>query len=316
MIVAEKLTKYYGDHAAIADVSFEIQSGEVVGLLGLNGAGKTTTLRVLSGLLVPTAGHVSLDGIDTAEEPEAVRSHIGFLPEIPPLYPEMRVAEYLIFAARIKGFDGDLDAALNDALRATDLNNVRHDFIGTLSHGFKRRVGIAQAIVHRPKLILLDEPTSGLDPRQIVHMRGLIRNLRSNNTILLSSHILREVEQVCDRIIVLQNGRVVASGTPDELARKVAGNTTVKVEVRGAATELAAALNKAAEVAKHDIDHESGGLTSATVELKSDSLEALAKTLVDSGLGLRGLQRVQLELENTFLKLTATEENSSEEAMS
>ncbi|MEE8408398.1 MAG: ABC transporter ATP-binding protein [Myxococcota bacterium] len=316
MIVAENLTKYYGDHAVIADVSFEIQAGEVVGLLGLNGAGKTTTLRVLSGLLVPTAGRIRVDGIDTAEEPEAVRSRIGFLPEIPPLYPEMRVSEYLAFAARIKGFSGDLDAAINDALSATELNDARHDFIGTLSHGFHRRVGIAQAIVHRPKLILLDEPTSGLDPRQIVHMRGVIRNLGRNNTILLSSHILREVEQVCDRIIVLQDGRIVASGTHDELARKVAGKTTVKVEVRGAAIELVAALGKAAEVARHNIDNEAGGLTRATVELKSDSLEALAKTLVDSGLGLRGMQRVHLELENTFLKLTATEKNPSKEATS
>lgn len=311
MIVAENLTKYYGDLAAVADVSFSLKEGEVVGLLGLNGAGKTTTLRILSGLLLPTSGQVTVDGVRMEDEPEKARASIGFLPEVPPLYGDMTVEAFLAFVARIKGFSGDLDRAIDDAVAATDLGSVRRDFIRTLSHGYKRRVGIAQALVHKPALILLDEPTSGLDPRQITHMRDLVRNLRGSHTVLVSSHILREVEQICDRIILLRDGRLVASGTREELAAKVAASNKVRVEVRGGAQELAAALAKVKDAVKgHQIDHEGDGVTGATIELAGDAREELAKALVDSGLGLRGMQRVQLELESTFLQLT--EEGSKE----
>lgn len=311
MIVAENLTKFYGDLAAVADVSFTLSKGEVVGLLGLNGAGKTTTLRILSGLLLPTSGQVTVDGVRMEEEPEKARARIGFLPEVPPLYGDMTVEGYLIFVARIMGFSGDLGAAIDDAVAATDLGKVRRDFIRTLSHGYKRRVGIAQALVHKPALILLDEPTSGLDPRQITQMRDLVRSLRGNHTVLVSSHILREVEQICDRIILLRNGRVVAVGTREELAAKVAASNKIRVEVRGGAQELSAALAKVKEAVKgHWIDHERDGLTDATIEMSRDAREELAKTLVDAGLGLRGMQRVQLELESTFLQLT--EEGSEE----
>ncbi|MBI3178947.1 MAG: ABC transporter ATP-binding protein [Deltaproteobacteria bacterium] len=306
MIVAERLTKYYGDRAAVADVSFTIAGGEVVGLLGLNGAGKTTTLRILSGLLLPTAGRVSIAGADMAREPEAARARIGFLPEQPPLYPEMTVRAYLEFVAHIKGFSGDVDQAIADALAAADLTSVAGDRISTLSHGFQRRVGIAQAIVHKPTLILLDEPTAGLDPVQIVQMRQLVRGLRGRNTILVSSHLLSEIHQVCDRILVMQNGRIVAEGSEQELAGRLGSKTTVSVEVRGAAAALAAALSRAA-VARHHIDREENGLTYATVELKSDNREELARALVEAGLGLRRLERVELELESIFLKLTSSE---------
>ncbi len=306
MIVAERLTKYYDDRAAIADVSFTIADGEVVGLLGLNGAGKTTTLRILSGLLLPTAGKVNIAGADLAREPEAARARIGFLPEQPPLYPEMSVRAYLTFVARIKGFAGDLDQAIREALDAANLGAVADDRISTLSHGFQRRVGIAQAIVHRPTLILLDEPTAGLDPVQIVQMRQVVRGLRGRNTILVSSHLLSEIHQVCDRILVMQNGNIVAEGSEQELAAKLGGKTTVSLEVRGAAAALASALSLGA-VARHHIDREENGLTYATVELKSDNREELARALIDAGLGLRRLERVELELESIFLKLTTGE---------
>lgn len=305
MIVAEHVTKYYGAHAAVDDLSFAVGEGEVVGLLGLNGAGKTTTLRLLSGLLMPTSGRVLIGGLDMAEDPEAARARIGFLPETPPLYLEMTVRDFLVFVARIKGVRRTLDACLAEALAATDLVEVQNEPIGTLSHGYHRRVGIAQAIIHRPNLILLDEPTSGLDPVQVVHMRKLIRGLRGKNTIMVSSHILGEIHQMCDRIFVLQDGRIAAEGSEEQLAGRVASTTRVSVEIRGDRHALALALGQAARVAHHTIDRESQGITYATVELETDSREELARTLIQAGLGLRRLERVRLELESIFLKLTA-----------
>jgi ABC-2 type transport system ATP-binding protein len=304
MVVVDGATKYYGETAAVADLSFSIAEGEVVGLLGLNGAGKTTTLAILSGLLQPTSGRVTVAGIDMGDEPEAIRTRVGFLPEKPPLYPEMQVESYLRFVARIKGVRNDLETAVENAVAATYLNDVRYERIGTLSHGFQKRVGIAQAIVHNPALILLDEPSNGLDPVQVVHMRQLIRGLRGKNTILVSSHILTEIHELCDRIFVLQDGRVVAEGTEQELSGRLTGSTTVSVEVRGGQAELAQALARAGQVARHTVDREDAGITYATVELKNDSREDLAKSLVEAGLGLRRLDQVSLELENIFLQLT------------
>lgn len=307
MIVAEHVTKYYGAHAAVSDLSFRIAEGEVVGLLGLNGAGKTTTLRILSGLLVPTSGQVHIAGMDMAKEPEAVRARLGFLPETPPLYPEMTVGDFLTFVARIKGVTSQLDGALTEALAATDLTNVRDEVIATLSHGYHRRVGIAQAIIHKPALVLLDEPTSGLDPVQVVHMRRLIRNLRGKNTIIVSSHILSEIHQLCDRIFVLQDGRIAAEGTENELAGRVAHSTHVAVEVRGDVKTLVAALGRGPKVVRHTIEHEVQGVVTASVELESDTREELAQALIQAGLGLRRLERVRVELESIFLRLTGGE---------
>ncbi|MEZ4272436.1 MAG: ABC transporter ATP-binding protein [Myxococcota bacterium] len=308
MIVAENITKYYGARAAVDDISFSIQDGEVIGLLGLNGAGKTTTLRILSGLLVPSSGRLLVDGVDMAESPELARSKIGFLPETSPLYPEMTVEDFLVFVARINGVRRDLDSVLENSLVATDLLAYRQARIETLSHGYRRRVGIASAIVHNPALILLDEPTGGLDPVQIVHMRRLIRNLRQKHTVIVSSHILGEIHQMCDRIFVLQHGRIVAWGSEEELSKHLRGVTQVKVEVRGCVDALAAALKKAAQVAHHTIQREADGIVEATVELQSDTREDLARVLTTEGLGLRRLDRVSLELENIFLNLTGEPE--------
>ncbi|MBI5511491.1 MAG: ABC transporter ATP-binding protein [Deltaproteobacteria bacterium] len=304
MIVAEHLTKYYGERAAVDDVSFIIKQGEVVGLLGLNGAGKTTILRILSGLLVPTSGRVSIAGVDLAANPEEVRAHIGFLPEQPPLYPEMTVTAFLAFVARIKGLRKNIAAAVREALEVTDLVAVADDRIGTLSHGYMRRVGIAQAVVHRPPLVLLDEPTSGLDPVQIVHMRKLIRSLAGNHTVIVSSHILGEIHQLCDRILVVKQGRIAAEGAEEELAGKVATATVVKVEVRGDAAQLATVLKGLPLVSRHTVNREAAGVTEATIEMTSDGREALSAAVIRAGLGLRRLERVTLELESIFLELT------------
>lgn len=312
MIIVENVTKYYGDRAAVRDVSFTIREGEIVGLLGLNGAGKTTTLKMLSGVILPTAGRLTIAGIDISQDPDALRARIGFLPETPPLYPEMRVIDFLLFVARIKGVRADVERRVESAIAAADLGEVREQLIGTLSHGYQKRVGIAQAIVHEPALILLDEPTSGLDPKQVVHMRKLIRTLGERHTVIVSSHILSEIQQLCDRIIVLNKGAIAAVGTEAELAQRMATSTTVSIEVRGEREALATALAKAASVARHTIDAEADGLTQATVELKDDGREELARELVQAGLGLRRLERVGLELESIFLKLTGTESQSSE----
>ena len=310
IIEIDGVTKYYGAHAAVSDLSFRISPGEVVGLLGLNGAGKTTTLRILSGLLVPTSGRVTIAGIDMARDPEGVRSRIGFLPESPPLYSEMTVGAYLAFVAHIKGARGDVEHAIDETLTATDLHAVRHKVIRTLSFGFRKRVGIAQAIVNRPALLLLDEPSNGLDPIQIVHMRNVINGLRAHNTILVSSHILSEIHALCDRIFVLQDGRIAAEGSEEALAQKVAGDTKVRLEVRGDRRVLTAALDDDDHVTHHTIEREEDGVTFATVELRSDCREELAKLVVNAGLGLRRLERVRLQLEGIFLKLAGEDKQN------
>lgn len=304
MIVAQHLTKYYGEKAAISDLSFSIAQREVVGLLGLNGAGKTTTLKILSGLLLPTAGSVRVGDVDLLRDPETLRKRIGFLPETPPLYKEMNVGDFLRFVVHIKGINRDVSAFVDHALRATDLVDVREQRISTLSHGYQRRVGIAQAIVHKPDLILLDEPTSGLDPVQVVHMRQLIRDLHKHHTVIVSSHILSEIHQMCDRILVLQEGKIAAQGTEQELAMRVTKATSVVIEVRAPRVEVENVLKGLALVQHHRIDSEQQGVTSATVDLKNDARDELARAIVGANLGLLRLEKVQLELENIFLKLT------------
>jgi ABC-2 type transport system ATP-binding protein len=304
MITAQHVSKFYGARAAVADLSFVITRGEVIGLLGRNGAGKTTTLQLLSGLLTPTSGSVVIDGRDLREDPEGVRARIGFLPEKPPLYPEMTVAGFLAFVARIKGIREDLDGHVDRAVAATDLGSVRHDLIATLSLGFQRRVGVAQAIVHRPALVLLDEPTSSLDPAQVVYMRNLVRGLARKHTVIVSSHLLAEIEKTCDRLLLLDAGRLVGEGTEETLAKKLSAATSLEVEVRGSAEALGRVLVAVSAVRSHRIEAEHGGITRARVELASDAREELARAIVQAGLGLRRLERKRLELEDIFLSLT------------
>lgn len=307
MINAEHVTKYYGANAAVCDLTFNIKKGEVVGLLGRNGAGKTTTLKILSGLLVPTAGRVRIADIDMREDPEALRARIGFLPDTPPLYPEMTVSTYLFFVARIKGVRGrEVAASVEQALSATDLGSVRDDRIDTLSQGYRRRVGIAQAVVHSPALVLLDEPTSSLDPAQVVHMRKLIRGLACDHTVIVSSHLLAEIEKTCDRLLLLDQGRIVAEGSEQELARRVSSAIAIELEVRGTSASLAQTLASTPGVHAHTIDSEADGVTHAKVELDHDVREELARAIVQAGLGLRRLERVRVELEDIFMSLTTT----------
>lgn len=306
MIEATGLTRYYGEFAALKDASFTIADREIVGLLGLNGAGKSTAMRILAGLLLPSAGTVTVGGIDAASDPDGVRRKIGFLPEDPPVYREMRVREFLQWCGEIKGRTGDeVRRAMPEVLKTCDLEHMADRVIAELSHGYKKRVGIAQAIIHRPEVVILDEPISGLDPQQIVEMRKVVRSLKSFATVLISSHILSEIEQTCDRILVIHEGRLVAEGSEEELGARKDHARSVNVVVRGDVAALRGVLDQPELVESSTIDEGETDLR-ATVVLTGDHREALVKALVEAGLGVRALGEARSELERIFLQLTTT----------
>ena len=306
MIRATKLGKYYGGYLAVRDVSFEIGDGAVVGLLGLNGAGKTTILKMLGCLLLPTAGTAEIDGFTVTTDPYEVRRRIGFLPELPPLYPEMTVRAFLRFAAKLHDVAAQkLTFAVEMAAEKTNLTDVLDVRVGELSHGYRQRVGIAQAVVHEPRVMILDEPMRGLDPVQIVEMRDLVLSLRGRHTIILSSHILGEITKTCDRLLVIDKGRLIADGTEAEIERRVSTrHPQVVCETATWSDETAAALAKIPGVAGVKVVSPNTAST-RTIEVatQSDVRAEIARCLVNSGVGLLGLQSRQTGLEDTFLKL-------------
>lgn len=305
MIEVKGLSRYYGQHPAVLDMTFTIDANTIVGFLGLNGAGKSTTLKVLAGLLLPSDGSVRIDGVDLLEAPDSLRSRIGFLPEEPPLYRDMRVADFVAYAGRLKGMSAaEVKARLGEVLALCNVDDVKHRVISELSLGYRKRVGIAHAIIHRPKLVILDEPISGLDPRQISEIRDVIVGLKSQCTVLVSSHILSEVSQTCDRLLVLSRGRLVADGSQHSLAQRLRMGTRLRLTVRGGAEALRQALAAFPSVQSVELGSEEDGLVSAHVALAEDAREALAAHLVHSGLGLRVLDNERSELEDIFLNLT------------
>lgn len=313
MIEVRELSKYFGEAKAVGPLDFTIEKGHVVGLLGLNGAGKTTTLRMLSSELLPTSGRVLVDGVDLSDDPDAVRARIGYLPDRPPLYGEMRVREFLEFAGRLRQMPSNgLDARVREVLELTSLSKRADDRIDTLSHGFKQRVGIAQAIVHKPALLLLDEPISGLDPVQIVEMRELIRSLRGEHTIVLSSHILSEISETCDRLLVIVDGKIVTEGTEEELAERMTPGFDVRIVVRGERAkaiplcEALGGVRSARLLEGKDVAAEYRGdatLTPLHLVADEDVREELCRTLVTAGLGVLEVTRAEPELESIFLAL-------------
>jgi ABC-2 type transport system ATP-binding protein len=305
MIEVEGLTKYYGEHAAIRDLSFTIQKGEVIGFLGLNGAGKSTTLRVLGCVLLPTAGRVRIDGLDLGTEPHEVRKRIGFLPDVPPLYNEMTVGGYLAFVAQLRGVPaGDVEARVREVEEQTALREMHDEVVGTLSQGYRQRVGLAQAMVHRPALLILDEPTSGLDPVQIVEMRKLIRNLRGQHTILLSSHILSEISQTCDRLLVIHDGEIVGQGSEAELSK--GSEAAIDVEVVGAADKATAALVTVNGVRGVDVVKSADGATQLRVQASPELRPAVVRALVGANVDVLRVDRAASQLESIFMQLTQT----------
>jgi len=312
MIEVQNLTRFYGQNAAVEDVSFSIQAHEIVGFLGLNGAGKTTTLKILAGLLLPSAGSIRIQGIDALTDSDSLRSRIGFLPEDPPLYADMRVRDFLLWCGAVRGMSAaQLEQRLPMVISSCHLDIEADSVIETLSHGFRKRVGIAQAILHSPELVILDEPISGLDPVQIVEMRSVIRNLKTKCTVLISSHILSEVHQTCDRLLVLNKGRLVAEGTEEDLAQRAAGGSTrIRLVARGTATALTGALTGQHGVGNVDIDSEAGGFVHAQLDLTEDCREQVVAALVSAGLGIRRVEDAEGELEHIFLDITKSTEAS------
>lgn len=313
MIEVSNLTKNYGDFKAISDVSFGVREGEIMGFLGPNGAGKTTTMRIITGFLSPTAGTVKIDGLDIYDDSEKVKKIIGYLPEKPPLYPEMTVRSYLGFVAEIKGVPGrEISGAVGTAMEKLNISEVSHKLIRKLSKGYQQRVGFAQAIVHNPKVLVLDEPTNGLDPTQIIEVRKLIKELKSSHTIILSTHILPEVSVTCSRVVVIHRGLIVAE---DEISKLVSRDMK-RLEVMASGTGDAEAFRKAlAEVdgvksvsVKAD-DNFSGALR-ATVDTGSnfETAPAIAQKLLSKNMKLHELKSSEISLEEIFLKLITKED--------
>ena len=313
VIEIQELYKYYGDRRAIGPLSTTIAQGEVVGLLGLNGAGKTTTLRILTCDLLPTSGSVKVAGFDVVERPDEVRAKVGYLPDRPPLYDDMTVREYLAYAARLRNVaPAQLKKRVADVEELTELGDVANQLIGSLSHGFKQRVGIAQSIVHGPELVVLDEPISGLDPVQIMEMRELVRGLRGAHTVVVSSHILTEISETCDRILVINDGQIAWSGTEAELSATLKQGMRIGLTVRapGAAGSVAADKARAAlsglegvgEVEILEPAEAGEGIASLRVAVTSDVRERVGQRLVQAGLGILELAR-EKELESMFLEL-------------
>jgi ABC-2 type transport system ATP-binding protein len=309
MIKVEGLTKRYARNVAVDDISFEVEKGQIVGFLGPNGAGKTTTMRVLTCFLPPTSGAASVAGFDVLEKPIEVKKRIGYLPETPPLYPEMEVSEYLQFAGRLKGFSGaELTKRVGEVSEQCSITDVSSKLIGKLSKGYRQRVGLAQAIIHNPDVLVLDEPTSGLDPEQQRHTRELIRNLAGNHTIILSTHVLPEVEATCERVIIISKGKLVANDSVANLTNRLRGGETVVVEVQGSAD--AGAVEKRLEqvtgVSRVTLKHTRENQNTFEIEsAQGQTVRAeVARAVVGAGWDLVELHALGLSLEEVFLQLT------------
>lgn len=305
MIRTESLTKYYGNRCAVRDLSVTIQDREIVGFLGRNGAGKTTTLRMLAGLLAPSSGEVEIDGQKMDATEGDFRWRIGFLPDRPPLYDQMKVRGYLEFVARLRGYAPNrLTRRIDEVLELTSLTDRADDLIQSLSQGYKQRVGIAQAVVHEPALVILDEPITGLDPVQLKEVRGLIRDLKAEHTVLLSSHNLQEVHETCDRLLVIEEGALVFSGTEVEAAARGAASTGLRITVRGASERVQATFDGLSQVSSWTTERTVGDDHELRVTLTEDAPDAVARAVVEAGLGLRALAPAMDKLEDVFAQLT------------
>jgi ABC-2 type transport system ATP-binding protein len=318
LIEVDHLTKSYGKNLAVNDISFTVGKGEILGFLGPNGAGKTTTMRILTGYLPATSGSARIAGFDVFEQSMEVRRRIGYLPENPPLYTDMNVHGYLEFVGRIKGVQSaDLSKQVERSLELANLTQKKNELIKRLSRGFRQRVGIAQAIVHNPDVVILDEPTVGLDPKQIIEVRKLIKGLAGEHTIILSTHILPEASQTCDRVVIINKGRIAAVDTPENLTTQLKGAERVQMEVKGEEEPLREAIEQVEGVTKLDVTAlDSSQHLKAIVESEPgiDLRGKLATAVIAKGLELFELRAVSLSLEDIFLQLTTEEETSRERA--
>lgn len=307
MINVQNLSKRYGRHTAVSDISFQVGKGKIVGFLGPNGAGKTTTLRMLTGYLPPSSGNARIAGYDIFRESLKARRNIGYMPENVPLYDEMRVREYLRYRAQLKGLKGKTARQnIGEAMDLCGLTDVRRKMIKTLSKGYRQRVGLADALVHKPELLILDEPTNGLDPNQIRSIRNLIRSLGETHTVMVSTHILHEVEMTCDHVIIIDEGKIKATGSPPDLVNQMRAAGKITVEVHANAETVAGALTRLDHV-KKVIEEDSGDewtRFSVLVDSGTDTREKIATLASQHGWPVRTLYRHQATLEDVFVELT------------
>ena len=311
MIEVQHLTKTYGSVTAVDDISFRVEPGEIVGLLGPNGAGKTTTMRVLPGYIPATEGKALIAGFDVFEQPIDAKQRTGYLPETPPLYPEMTVREYLTFVARIKGVSRvDRERRVEASMERTRVDDRADSHCGKLSKGYRQRVGLAQAILHNPDVLILDEPTAGLDPKQIIETRELIKSLAGDHTIILSTHILPEVSQTCERVVIIHRGRVVAEGTPDDLTARLRSTETISLQIDTSGADPTSALMAIDGVTGVRLNSDLASVVGAEVETVQgrDLRRDLAHTVVTNGWRLLELRSIRMSLEDIFLHLTTEED--------
>jgi len=322
MIKVEGLTKRYDSFVAVRNLDFEVEKGQIVGFLGPNGAGKTTTMRILTCFMPPSEGTASVAGYDVLTQPMEVKKRIGYLPETPPLYPEMEVTEYLTFVGKLKGIPAaDLPRRVREVEARCAVTDVADKLISKLSKGYRQRVGLAQAIIHNPEVLILDEPTSGLDPKQIAETRDLIRSLAGEHTIILSTHILSEVEQTCDHVIIISKGQMVAKDSVEHLTSRLRGQATIALEIEARSGSLddaeviarlqqvegvAGVITRESRVGRHDFEVEA--------QSGQDIRAELARAVVGAGWNLNELRAAALSLEEVFLELTASEKATGETA--
>lgn len=310
MIEVKNLVKKYGNHLAIDHLTFKIEKGKIYGFLGPNGAGKSTTMNIMTGYLGATEGEVLINGHDILKEPEEAKKHIGYLPEMPPLYTEMTVQEYLDFAAELKKIPKNKrESSVEEVLKLAKLMDVRERLIRNLSKGYRQRVGLAQAVLGFPDIIILDEPTVGLDPKQIIEIRELIRNLAKKHTVILSSHILAEVREVCDYIMIIAKGKLVASDTPENLEHLMDGSESVEIEAKAAPSKIREILRPVTEISTVKTEEHADGTTTAVIETKQhqDIREKIFFAFAEAGCPLTMLKTNRASLEEIFLELTQGE---------
>ena len=316
MIEVQHLTKRYGRFTAVDDVSFRVERGEILGFLGPNGAGKTTTMRILTGYMPATDGKALVAGFDVFDQPVEAKRRTGYLPETPPLYPDMTVAEYLMFVAKIKGVPaGERKQRIKQVMERTWITDMAGRLCSRLSKGYRQRVGLAQALIHNPDVLILDEPTAGLDPKQIIETRQLIKALAGDHTVVLSTHILPEVSQTCERVVIINKGRVVAIDTPDNLTARLRGSETMYVQIDAGSSDAGPALASVAGVTRVVEADRRDGVVGFEVDSEQgrDVRRDLARAVVSNGLGLLEMRPMRMSLEQIFLSLT-TEESEEREA--
>ncbi|MGE0460537.1 MAG: ABC transporter ATP-binding protein [Vicinamibacterales bacterium] len=309
MIEVDHLSKRYGPFTAVDDVSFRVESGQILGFLGPNGAGKTTTMRIITGYMPATSGKAIVAGYDVFEQPLEAKRRTGYLPETPPLYPDMTVREYLTFVAKIKGIRSHVKDRVGEVMKRTWVADMADRHCGKLSKGYRQRVGLAQAIIHNPDVLVLDEPTAGLDPKQIIETRQLIRELAGTHTIILSTHILPEVSQTCQRVVIINKGRVVAVDSPENLTSRLQGAATIFVQADGPAAEVQGALQNVRGVTRVTQSEPKGDLASFEVDTEkgADVRRDLASAIVTRGWGLLELRPMRMSLEDIFLSVITDE---------